>query len=149
MDKSSSFDECLNHFPSPTLRESLLRGPWWGTVFTTIIMGRNVDYLRPMSTSTITMNNSMNRTISNIATWKYTTPTWVIGCKLTFLISISTYNIIINTLCIIDKERVAGIFRPKYTSSIVTTSITSLVTMHNFMKRTRSSKVPWKSPTPT
>ena len=73
----------LGDFSSPTPRESVLRGPWWGTVFIIMVMGINVD------------GQNMNRI--NRSTQQSNMPTWVMVRRVASLRPISTSNITINT----------------------------------------------------
>ena len=73
----------LGDFSSPTPRESVLRGPWWGTVFITMVMGIKVD------------GQNMNRI--NRSTQQSNMPTWVMVRRVASLRPISTSNITINT----------------------------------------------------
>ena len=75
----------FNNLSSPAPRKSILRGPRWGTVFSTTVMGRKVSDLQPMYTSLINMNNFVNRKRSNRVTRKSTNPIWVMGWRVASL----------------------------------------------------------------
>ena len=93
----------LNHLSSPTPREIIFRGLWQSNVFSTTFMGRNVDGLRPMYASLITMKNFLNITMINRANLQSSTPIWVIGGIVDGLKHISNYALTINTCYIIYK----------------------------------------------
>ena len=127
VDKINSFHEFLNHFSSPTPRKIILRGTCWGNALFTMVMGKKVTGLRPMSTSLVTMNTFVNRTRINRATQKSTIPTYIMRGRVTGMRHISTSPITINICSTIDKVRVDGILRPQSTSSTITTLITRTI----------------------
>ena len=104
-----------------------------------IIFKGILDYLlRPTSRSSITpptityftvMKTIIKTTRSNIYTQQSTMVTWVIGGRKSGLGTIFTYPITIKIFCNIVIGRVDGLFRSRFTSSIINTYIILLVTI--------------------
>ena len=139
----------LDHLSPPTSRKIILGGIRWVTVLSTTVMGRKVDFFRPIYTSLITMIAFINSKRSYIAKQKSNTITWVMRGRVADLRPISTSPITINTCSNIQKRRVASLLIPKSTSYIINTSITSLITTNSLINRKGSNRATRKYTMPT
>ena len=128
----------LNIFSFHTPWNIFLRELWVENVHSTMVIWRKVDFLRPVSTYIMTMDRK---------TQLSTNLTYIIEWRGTGMRPISTYIITIKTLSTIVKVKVAGLLRPKFRSSIITTNITSFIVIRNFMNTTRRVTQDWVTKT--
>ena len=117
----------LIHISSSTININTLSVIMKGIVNDLLIPPLMSSVITPTITSLIVMKTIINTKISNIYTQKSNMVTWVMGEIVNGLGPISNYQNTINIFSNIARGGVAGIFRPRSTSTIIITYITPIL----------------------